>query len=386
MSSFGPTGIVVDRQVDVFNALIADLQALWGENIKTTGDAIIGGLMTIWSEAIADQNESVEGVVAAFQPSKAIRTFLSELVRFNGIERNEAEFSTVSVTITANSAGSTVLAGSVISDPLDSAVKFIIDNTTVLAPSASQLVSATAQEDGPVVAAAGTLTKIDTPLLGWASVTNPADADEGLNEESDTALRARRDRAAEQKSSAGVAAIFTAVSDIQDAVDVIVHQNTGSSTDSFGVQPGAVWVIVRGGNDADIAQAISEHLSGGIGTFGTTSFAHPNIAVPGGIETINFSRPAFRDIFISITLNRGPSYPGDGDDQMQANLLTHFDDNQKLNIDVLRSRLYTPINLVLDQSVEDLFIGFTSSPTGEDDLPITVNEIAVTDNLKIVIT
>lgn len=386
MSSFGPTGIEVDRQADVFAALIADLQALWGENIKTTADSIIGGLMTIWSEAIADQNELVEGVVAAFQPGKAIKVFLSELVKFNGIDRNEAEFSTVAVTITANTAGSTVLADSIISDPDDSAVKFVIDNTTVLGPSASALVSATAQESGPVVAASGTLTKIDTPLFGWASVTNPDDALEGRNEESDPALRARRDSASKQKASAGVAAIFTAVSDIQEVTDAIVHHNTGSSTDSFGVPPGAVWVIVEGGNDADIAKAISEHLSGGIGTFGTVAFPHPNIAVSGGFETINFSRPSLRDVFISLTLSRGLSYPGDGDDQIIANIIAYFEANQKLDIDVLQSQLYTPINLVEGQSVDDFFLDFTSSPTVEEDLPIVVNQKAVTDALKIVIT
>ncbi len=387
MSSFGPTGIIVDRQTDVFDALIADLQALWGDNIKTTGDSIIGSLMTIWSEAIANQNELVEATVAAFQPSKAIGVFLSELVRFNGIDRNEAEFSTVSVTITANAGGTTVLEDSVISDPDDSAVKFVIDNDTVLAPFASALVSATAQESGPVVAAATTLTKIDTPLFGWASVSNPSDAIVGQNEETDTALRARRDSASKQKSSAGVAAIFTAVGDIQDVVDVVVHENTGASVDSFGVPPGAFWVIVEGGDDADIAQAISEHRGAGTGTFGTVSFPHPNIAAPGGIETINFSRPVLRDVYLSLTLDKGSTYPGDGDELINAALVTYFGANQTLGKKVSQSQLYSPINTAVpDQSVDDLFLDFTASPTNEDDLILAINEKAVTATLKIVIT
>jgi uncharacterized phage protein gp47/JayE len=396
MSSFTPDGIIVDRQVDVFDKLIADLKSLWGENIRTSADSVIGSLMTIISEAIADQNELVEAVVAAFQPSKAIGVFLSEIVRFNGIDRNESEFSTVSLDLTANTAGSTVPAGTVISDPLNPAVKFEVDNNTVVGPSATVSASATAVDAGPVAAAANTLTNIDNPIFGLASVTNPADAIEGANEEKDPDLRFRRDRAAEIKASGSDAAAYTALADLQNVTDVYVHSNRGSTVDQYGVGPGRRWCIIEGGNDADIAEAINVTLPGGIGTFGAVSFPYlepvQNIVLDtDGSGGTGFSRPDEQITLINLTLNRGTQYPGDGDETLLANLKLYFEQVQKLGVPVEYFELLTPINgapslgypIVLDKAIVSLTIAVQGDPLGTADLPIAINQKAVTGDAYI---
>lgn len=385
MSSFTPTGITIDRMEDIFDKIIADLKSYWGDNIKTDPQSSIGARVTIFSEAIADQNELIEAVVSAFQPSKATGVYLSELVKLNGITRNEAEFSTVALTLTANSAGTTVPAGSLVADP-DTGVQFAIDSPVVIPPSGIALgISATAVDSGPVVAEAGTLTQIVNPVYGWALVNNPADAIVGFNEESDTELRARREVAASQTASSGVRGIYTAIADIQEVTDVYVHDNKGTTTDSFGVPAGHIWAIVEGGSNADIAEAIFSRLAAGIGMFGSTTHLLAD-AVTGQTYAIKFSRPTEVDIYISMTLEKSSSYPGDGDDQIKDAISDWFDDVQKIAKDVEWSRLFDPINSIPGHTVSELYIGFTTNPTGTANLPISINEKAVIDIGDISIT
>lgn len=384
MSSFGPTGLTLDGLNEIFGKIIADVQALQGDNIKETQDGVLGGYTTILSEAIADQNELIEYVVVSFQPSNAFGVFLSELVRFNGITRNEQSFSQVQLQVTANTAGVTLPAGKTVSDPDNAAVLFQTDAEIVVAPSATESVSASAVNPGPIEAAPNTLTKIENPTFGWASVTNAAAATTGFNEETDTELRARRDIAAARVAASGEAAIFTALFDIQDVSDVAVHSNRGTVTDALGVPPGQVWSIVEDGAAQDIAQVLSEHVAAGIGTFGAVSTIYAN-PITGQDETWKYSRPTEKPTYITLELLKGADYPGDGDDQIKASVNAYFVEVQKLGVKVGYFRVADAVNEVEGHDIQSMLIGFTSPPTGTSDLTVAINEKAVTDDTRIVI-
>lgn len=386
MSSFGPDGYTIDRLEDVFQALIADLKVFYGDNIKTDPKSNFGGLSTIWSEAVADQNELIEAVVSAHSPSKAAGIFLSELVAFNGITRNEAEFTTVPCNLTANAAGSTVPVDTVFSDPVTGG-RVSLDSEQVIAPSATELASCTALEPGPIEFEADTITKIETPVYGLESVNNPANAIPGRNEEKDTELRARRWQAATVTASTNDGAIYKAIADIQESTDVKVHSNKTPDVDSLGVPPGQIWSIVEGASDADIAKAIYDHTSAGIGWYGDVT--EPYID-PDSLDSydIKLSRPDYKNVWIIIGITKNSEYgeyPGDGDEQITQNLIDYFDEFQKLKIDVSQSRLITPVNLVRGHTIDYLKIGLTPSPTLEDDIPIIINEKAITDADKITV-
>jgi uncharacterized phage protein gp47/JayE len=350
---------------------------------KTDADSVFGQLARIWSEAVADVNESIEGIVAAYNPQAAEGAFLSALVLLNGIDRNEAEYSTVTVQCTANAAGCTIPAGSLVSDPAVGE-QFETDSQLILGASASGNVSATAVNAGPISAAAGTLTQIDTPIYGWESVTNPAGAVEGADEETDTELRVRREAAAERTGLNNVAAIYTAVADI-DAVDqVTVYQNTGVATDANGVPPQHVWVVVLGGADQDIAAAMFGTVAAGIGMHGDTPVVYAD-PISGDNYTITFERPDDLAIYIDVEVTKDADYPVDGDDQIEDAIIAHFED-QTIGEDVEYSRLYTPINSIPGHYVTSLKIGTSPSPSGTTNVAVDPDEIAVTDAAKITVT
>jgi uncharacterized phage protein gp47/JayE len=386
MSGFTPNGIELDRLDDIFDKMIADLRSLWGDNLKDTPDSVIGGFLTIIAEALADQNELIEQLVTSFQPSSAFGVFLSQLVMLNNITRNEQQLSQVDLQITANAAGTTLPSGQLVSDP-NTGVQFRTTAIVVLLPFAVGLVSAVAIDSGPVEAAAFTLTHIDTPKLGWASVTNPDAAIVGFDEETDTELRARRDASAREVAATSDAGIYAAVADLQAVSDVFVHSNKGSIDDVFGVAPGAIWVVVEGSAlDIDIAEAISQHLPAGHDTHGSVVTLYPN-PITSQDETIRHSPPTEKTTFIQIRISKDGDFPGNGEDLITQALVDYFDNSLRLGDDVEYSRLYTPINNAAPGfEVTQMLIGFTDPPLFEFSLPVQVFEKAVTDETRITIT
>jgi uncharacterized phage protein gp47/JayE len=153
MSTFDATGLTVDDFATVLAALIADLQTSFGDNIKTGPDSVFGLLANIIAEGVSDQNELIEQVANAFNPQTASGAALSILVQLNGITRNSDEFSTVTLSCTANTAGASIPAGSLVSDPT-TGNQFATDALLVLAPSATSTVAATAVNSGVVTATA----------------------------------------------------------------------------------------------------------------------------------------------------------------------------------------------------------------------------------------
>jgi uncharacterized phage protein gp47/JayE len=222
----------MDDFATVLAALIAGFQSAFGDNIKTGPDSGFGLIANIIAEGVADQNEIVEQVNNAFNPQTASGAALSILVQLNGITRNSDEFSTVTLSCTANAAGATIPAGSLVSDPT-TGNQFATDSLLVLGASATDTVAATAVNSGVVEAAASTLTQIDTPIYGWETVTNPAAATVGQSEETDSALRLRRQVVAEGSGTASVEAIFRAVSDIDEVVEAVVFENVTPDTDEL---------------------------------------------------------------------------------------------------------------------------------------------------------
>ncbi|NIV93785.1 hypothetical protein GWN42_13550 [candidate division KSB1 bacterium] len=374
MSTFTSTGYTIDRYDDILNALIADLQSAFGDNIKTNPDSAFGQFARIMSEIVADINESVEGIVSAYDPQKSSGVFLSSLVLLNGIERKESEFSTVTLECTANTAGTTIPAGSLVSDPAIGE-QFATDIELIVAPSGTGNVSATAVNAGPIAAVVDTLTQIDTPVYGWESVTNIVDATEGQNEETDPDLRLRRQRAAEQTGTANVAAIFTEIANIPAVEQVVVIQNATEVTDPDGVPPGHIWAIVLGGADNDIAQAIFEILAAGTGMYGDTTVPYAD-PITGKTYDVTFERPDDVENWIDVTVVKDDDYPPDGDDQIKQALVDYYDEFE-IGEDVEYTRLYTPINSVPGHYVSDLKLDTTFPPTGTGNLAIQTNERAV---------
>ena len=195
---------------------------------------------------------------------------------------------------------------------------------------------------GPVEAPPSTLTQIDTPVFGWASITNPSVASLGSNIETDTALRLRRRRSVSIAGAGTVDAITANILDIVDVTDAFIVENRTFAVDAGGRPPKSFETVVTGGADAEIGQVIWDRKPAGIETFG--GIATAPLDSQGVARVINFSRPT--DIFVHLeidyTLYSEEIFPSNGEVQI-AQVASDSGNLLGINEDVILQRFHGPI-------------------------------------------
>ncbi len=379
MSNYGlsPEGFKRKRLDQLLEELNSEVKAIFGDNFNVSPESPDGQINGVISESNANLWELAEEAYNSFNPSAASGNALSNLVQLNGITRLAATASRAQLTLTGTP-GTIIPQGSLVSneqtgDQFSTEVQVILDG----AGNASVLARCT--EVGEIAALPNTLTRIDTPVTGWSSVTNTFAATLGTNEETDVELRARRQRSVGKDSQAIVDGIFSAVADIDGVTQVVVLENDTNTTDGNSLPPHSFQVIVLGGDDQDIAQAIWFKKPAGILSFGDISV---EITDSQGLpHDISFSRPTPVDIYVTVVVTPYSDYPANGDDLIKQAIVDYANGDLvegrgfSLGDDIVYSRLYTPINSVQGHEINDLRIGFSPNPTGTSNLVIGPSEV-----------
>lgn len=378
MSDFGisPEGFKRKRLDQLLEELNAEVKSIFGDNFNVSPESPDGQVNGTISESNANLWEIAEESYNAFNPSAATGVALSNLVQLNGITRLPATSSRAQLTLTGT-AGTVIPTGSLISTS-DTGDQFSTEVDVTLDGAGNGTVFASAVITGPTEALAGTINSIDTPITGWSSATNLANADVGTNEETDVELRARREQSVARDAQAIIDAIFAAVANVPGVTQTVVLENDTNAVDGNGLPPHSFQVIVVGGADEDIANAIWLKKPAGILSFGSTT---TQIVDSQGIpHDISFSRPTTVDIYVEVDLTTFPEYPANGDDLIKQAIVDYANGDLiagrgfSLADDVIYTRLYTPINSVQGHEIDALRIGTSPSPTGTSNIPIAATE------------
>ena len=372
-----PTGFLRKRLEDILAAKNAAVTDIFGPDINLTPQSPDGQINGTLSESDADLWELAEAVYNAFNPSAATGNALSALVQINGITRAEASPSTVSLDLTG--INSTLIpSGSLVSTA--SGIQYATDADATIAAGVAA-VGGTAVVAAATVSLTGTITTIVNPIAGWATVDNSIDATVGTDEESDSALRIRRAQSVAFASQSLLESLFSAVANLDGIIQTVVLENDTNATDGNGQPAHSVQVLVDGGDDTEIAEAIFNEKCVGITTVGSTSTVIiDNI---GGPHTINFQRPTLVNINIVVNLTTDASYPGNGNDLIKQAIIDYAEgvlvegQRQGIGDDVINSRLYTPINSVGGHTVDSLFISVNPDvPVSSADIVIAFDGLA----------
>lgn len=245
-------------------------------------------------------------------------------------------------------------------------------------------VEAQATETGIIVAASGDITQIETPAGGWQSVINVLDATVGYDTQSDEALRLTREEELSQAGTSTAEAIRAEVLALSGVTSVTVFENTTDITDIDGVPAHSVEVLVRGGDDAAIGEALLDQVAAGVGTHGNTT-TNP-VDSEGVTHTIKFSRPAEINIGITISLVKDTTYPVDGDAQVEAAIVA-FGNAQKCGKNAVASSVSAQafkVTGVIDVSALPFIIGVAAPatpgvPVASTTISIGTRQLAVYD-------
>lgn len=191
----------------------------------------------------------------------------------------------------------------------------------------ANLVAMQSVETGPIVAYASNLSVIVSAVSGWSRCGNPIAADLGVNEETDAELRDRRAASQANPGSGTVDAIRAAVLEVTGVTACFVINNPTDAVDGDGVPAHSIAVVALGGDTDDIAEAIWDHLSGGIYTHG--SVTETIVDDQGFQQSVRFSRPTEIPYWIRLTYTEDTEspdpLPDDADAQVAAAALSWGD-------------------------------------------------------------
>jgi uncharacterized phage protein gp47/JayE len=441
MTTFGltPEGFVAKTLEDAQGELEDSFRSAFGASLDVSGSSSVGVLIGILADREATMWELAEAVNSAQDPDAATGDALEAIGALTGAIREEARPSTVVLTLTGTN-GTTISAGSQTSNPDTAAVFQTTEDVTIATLTAWMALTAYVIGDrvtnasrayvctdagtsaasggptttgsaitdsgvvwryigegvaagdaaaqctvnGPTVSVSGTITSIETPVSGWSSVRNLADATAGADEETDQDLRIRREDEISALGSSPADAIRAALLAIDGVSTVKLFVNdTDATVDT--VPPHAVEALVIGGDDQDIYDVLLASVAAGIATFGNTSGTATD--AEGNEIDVSFTRPEEVNIYADIELIYDADlYPTDGDDQVEAAIVAYWA-SVAPGRDAVASSTSAQcfqIDGVLD--VTQCFIGTAPSPGTDATIAIGVRQVPSFDTSRITIT
>jgi uncharacterized phage protein gp47/JayE len=314
------------------------VRATFGEGTNLEPEGPWGQLVGILAEREAELWDMAQEVYVSRDPDQAQGSALDALCAITGTVREPARRSTVACDL-SGTAGTVIEAG-VAASVEGGGARFVSVERVVLDATGNALgVAFEAEQPGPVIAPARMLTVIETPIGGWSAISNPADAIIGADVESDVALRLRRKDELTIAASATLDAIRSEVLHVGGVTACTVFENA-TSVAVGGMPPSSVEVLVSGGADVDIGQAIWRSRSAGIETYGTSSVSI--VDSQGVTRTLEFSRPTTVNLWAKITLKKDPlRYPANGDDLVKQAVAAQAQAQLAAGVDFV-TRSYLP--------------------------------------------
>lgn len=336
-------GVTAPPFTDILESLKASVRGIFGSDVIIDADSQDGQLIAIFAKAIDDVNGSIKGTYASFAPSGAIGAGLSANVKINGLRRDAATNSSAQLIV--NGTPGTPLGGLLVRSSIDG-TNWKIAAGYNIPGGGTGVVTATCQTAGAVTADPGTLIIKATPVSGWLSVSNPADATVGTPTESDSLLRQRQAASVALASETRLAAIRGAVLSVFGVTGARIYENVTGTTDGDGVPAHAVALVIDGGDATEVATAIMNKKTPGCNLYGSTSVVL--VDAVGLSQTMRWTVPSFVNVKVAVDLNALVGYTADVGVKIQQALVDWLNALPSGD-DVYWSRLFEPANLITRQ-------------------------------------
>lgn len=277
-------------------------------------DTFEGQVTEIMSYLLGQQSEADQAVYDARSVANATGLQLANLALIVGVQRIEATYGTVTLTVTGT-AGTLIAQGKVVEGGgTDGVARWALSESVTIPAGGSTTVVAVAQTKGAIIATSGQIDAIVTPVSGWTAVTNAAAATPGRDRESDAALRIRRQRSLQAAGSGSTAAILAALLALDFVTGAVVVDNkTDASVTSDGLTIAAYGVAaVVAPNTLTTAQkeSVADAIYGklGAGTYTSGSTTATVTKADGRSETIRFTMASDSAVNVAFVLSMEAGY------------------------------------------------------------------------------
>lgn len=181
---------------------------------------------------------------------------------------------------------------------------FISEGLKIADCTSNALVLAT--EKGAIIAPAGSLVGIHTPVSGWISCINLGAAKIGNKLEADISLRARREASIKLGGSGSFEAIRANLLNLPGVTSVTITENTSSQVSREGLPPHSFRALVTGGENSEIARVLWQKKPAGISTYGTLQVSTTDSSE--NPQVVNFSRPLKCHTYVKVVITKTASF------------------------------------------------------------------------------
>ena len=322
MAEVTETGITISSLAEWVREMQSNWRTAFGTSLEFEAGSVQQQWVGIDSEVLTEVDEAILALGNGVSLNTAVGYQLDANGSWVGNRRRRATFTKVTLTL-GGVAGTVVPTGRRIQTA--EAVLFATDMEVTIGTTGSVLVTATALTAGATFVAAGTLNRIVDVITGWETVNNTAIGDTGRNRESDLAYRLRQQLQANRNSIGPLQATIIGVQEVDGVTKADGVENPTSATTTIqgvSIDARSMYVVVKGGDDDDIAEAIYNTKTGGSITQGGTTV---NLSRGSWQVPVSFTRPTDVPVAISFTIALLDGFPSNGLSQITQRLLDLVD-------------------------------------------------------------
>ena len=363
-------GFKADSFIEILTRLSTQLKDIYGQDINLDQDTPDGQLLGINTTVISDLQDLGLYIYNSMDPDFAEGVNLDRLLKLLARTRLPATKSTVDINLTLNRDAIIPITYTV-SDSNGQNWQIASEQTLT---AGTHLVTFESVDYGMITAESNTITQQVTIMTEIDSLTNPADAISGRDEESDQELRERRNKILEVNAYSTTGSILGKILTLDNVADCIIYENKTSVFDTQkDLNSHSYWIIVKGGELDQITETIVKDKTGGTGLKGAIEGTYiENFTTQSGknrtiIHTVNFDRPVEKEIYLKFNVKRRVP-------------------TQSIDIDNIKNTLANRIFQIAENvTVTELYATIYSAASNfiATDLQVSRDNITFVDNLLI---
>jgi len=391
MAGLTTTGLTIETIETLLASIVADQLANISPTLNTEADSLAGQLNAIYAAALLELWELLEEIYQSGYPDTASGQSLSFIAAITGTIREVATKSTVDVRFTGTVAAAVPINTEVyvVGRPES---RYVTLAAAVVGGGGTVDVSCeavTAGDDTFMVSAEALTMPNPPPTITLAtSFENSVD---GQDEETDAALRIRREQELARPGSATAEAIKADLLEVTGVDVAQVYENVTMLTDANGLPPKSIECLVYSQNTpvytaADVVAAIWTAKPAGTETHGGLTLA--TLDSSGDSHDILYSVPAEITTHMLVTLDYDAT-DYIGDTLVRTAIVEWAQLNLSMGDDVVASDLVTLVSgLAGVVSVDGSNTGANSTTvaSGNPSLTISLRQVSTVDSGDIDIT
>lgn len=387
MAGLTSSGFEIKSTDEIVTELGDDTHAIVDPTLDVDESTPLGQLWGIVASKLSELWLVGQALSTANDPEQATGYALDGLLTLTGVKRLGATSSTVPIQF-SSSAPVFVPAGTVIVPSADDTYRWVtLEDTNI--PAGDTLITAAAEQTGPLTAVPGLLDTLLVPIPNVTAVENLSAASPGRNIETDMEARVRRTQSLAASGNATVDAIRANLIALEGMESVTVIENSTMFTDVLGNPPKSFQAIVYDGvvpalTDDEIAQVIWDSKPAGIEAYGSSSGTAEDAL--GTSRTVAFSRPTGVPIYFVVEVQRDPTtYPGS--QAVKDAIVAAGRAGRLVGDDVVALKVKAaPLSVLGVYDVTGFTLGTAPAPVGTANVTITFNELATFDTANITVT